>query len=172
VARQVVNDTRRAVRLHLHNALPSWRLIAGTAVVAVIASASLAFSRPAAIEVDGQPIVSDVAPVTAGGVAYLPIRVVGEAAGAVTTFDAGSRAIVVRRGTSVLTMKVGDRGATLDGRPVTLAHAPFVVHGRAMVRGIDVASVLASSVRYNPRRDRIDVRTPGAVVAGAADDTP
>jgi hypothetical protein len=160
------------VRLHRHNALPSWRLIAGTAVVAVIASASLAFSHPATIDIDGQQIVSDVAPVTAGGVAYLPIRVVGEAAGAVTTFDADSRTIVVRHGTSVLTMNVGSRNATLDGRPVVLAHAPFVVHGRAMVRGVDVTAVLASNVRYDLRRDRIDVRTPGAVVAGASDDTP
>ncbi len=158
------------MRLHPHNALPSWRLIAATAVVAAIASASLAFSRPAVMEIDGQQIVSDVAPVIAGGVAYLPVRVVDDAAGAITSFDPDRREIVVRRGTSTLAMKIGDRWATLNGRPVELAHAPFTVHGRAMVRGIDVAAVLASAVHYDARRDRIDVRTPGAVVAGASDD--
>ncbi len=160
------------MRLHLHNALPSWRLIAGTAVVAVIASASLAFSRPAVMDIDGQQIVSDVAPVTAGGVAYLPVRVIGDAAGAVTDFNAERGEIVVRRGTSTLAMKLGERRAVLDGHAVELVHAPFIVHGRAMVRGVDVAAVLASNVRYDLRRDRIDVRTPGAVVAGAPDDTP
>ncbi len=160
------------MRPHLHSILPSWRLIAGTALVAVISSVSLAFSRPAVIDIDGQRIVSDVAPVTAGGVAYLPIRVVGDAAGAVTSFDPASRAIVVRRGASTLVMRIGQREATLDGRPVELAHAPFTVHGRAMVRGVDVSAVLASNVRYDARYDRIDVRTPGAVVAGAPDGGP
>ena len=160
------------MRLHLHNALPSWRLIAGTAVTALIASASLAFSHPAVMDVDGQRVVSDVAPVIANGVAYLPIRVVGDAAGAVTTFDADSRVIVVRRGTATLKMKVGDRRATLDGRAIELAHAPFTVHGRAMLRGVDLTAVLASAVHYDARLGRIDVRTPGAVVAGAPEDSP
>ena len=160
------------MRLHLHNALPSWRLIAGTAVAALIASTSLAFSQPAVMEVDGQRVSSDVAPVTAGGVAYLPIRAIGDAAGALTTFEPATGVLVVRRGTVSLRMKIGDRRATLDGRPITLAHAPFTVHGRAMVRGTDVALALASAVRYDARRDRIEVRTPGAVVAGVPDDSP
>jgi len=160
------------VRLRPHSALPSWRLIAGTALVAAIAAVSLAFSRPAVIDIDGQQVVSDVAPVTAGGLAYLPIRVVGDAAGAITSFDPDSRAIVVRRGASRLEMRIGERRALLDGRPIELAHAPFTVHGRAMVRGVDIAAVLASNVHYDARRDRIDVRTPGAVVAGAPDDSP
>jgi hypothetical protein len=67
-------------------------------------------------------------------------------------------------------MTLGKRDATLDGRPVRLAHAPFVVHARAMVRAADVSAVLASNVRYDARRGRIDVRTPGAVVAGVPDD--
>ncbi len=157
------------MRLHLHNALPSWRLIAGTAVTALIASASLAFSHPAVVDVDGQPVVSDVAPVTAGGVAYLPIRAVAEAAGASTSFDPASRALVVRSRSATLQMTVGERVALLNGRPVQLAHAPFTVHGRVMVRGIDVATVLASAVHYDARHGRIDVRTPGAIVAGVND---
>ena len=78
--------------------------------------------------------------------------------------------MTVRRGTDVLTMKVGDRSATLDGRPVELKSAPFTVHGRAMVRGSDIALALSSAVKYDAVRGRIDVRTPGAVVAGVPDD--
>ncbi len=158
------------MRLHLHNALPSWRLIAGTALTALVASASLAFSRPAVMDVDGQRVVSVVAPVTAGGYAYLPIRAVSEAAGATATFDPASRVLVVRRGSSTLHMTIGERRAVLNGHAIELAHAPFTVHGRAMVRGADVATMLGSDVRYDARRSRIDVRTPGAVVAGVNDD--
>jgi hypothetical protein len=136
----------------------------------LVASLSLALSQPAVLDVDGQRVVSDVAPVTAGSVAYLPLRAVAEAAGAATTFDARTNELSVRRGTDVLTMKIGQRAATLDGRPVLLKTAPFTVHGRAMVRGADVALALSSAVKYDAVRGRIDVRTPGAVVAGVPDD--
>jgi N-acetylmuramoyl-L-alanine amidase len=162
------------VRLHLHNGLgtglPSLRLIIGTAGIALTASLALALSQPAILDVDGQRVVSDVSPVTSGNVAYLPLRAVTEAAGAETTFNAATSELTVRRGTNVLTMKVGERAAMLDGRPVELKTAPFTVHGRAMVRGSDIAMALGSTVKYDGARGRIDVRTPGAVVAGVADD--
>jgi Copper amine oxidase N-terminal domain len=162
------------VRPHLHNGLgaglPSWRLIAGTAIIALTASLSIALSQPAILDVDGQRVVSDVSPVTTGGVAYLPLRAVSEAAGAETSFDPRTSELTVRHGTTELRMKIGDRRATLDGRPLELKNAPFTVHGRAMVRGSDVALALASAVKYDVARGRIDVRTPGAVVAGVPDD--
>jgi hypothetical protein len=162
------------VRLHLHNGFgagfPSWRLLAGTAGIALTASLALALSQPAILDVDGQRIVSDVAPVTTGNVAYLPLRAVSEAAGAQTTFDPRTDSLTVRRGTAVLTMKIGDRVASLDGRTIELKSAPFTVHGRAMVRSADVALALSSAVKYDAVRGRIDVHTPGAVVAGVPDD--
>ncbi len=119
------------MRLHLRNGfgaeLPSWRLLAGTAGIALTASLALALSQPAILDVDGQRVVSDVAPVTTGGVAYLPLRAVSEAAGAETTFDPHTNQLTVRRGTDVLTMKIGDRHASFNGRAVTLKNAP--VHG-------------------------------------------
>ena len=162
------------MRLHLRNGfgteLPSLRLIISTASIALTASLALALSQPAVLAVDGQRVVSDVSPVTSGNVAYLPLRAVTEAAGAVTTFDSATGEMTVRRGTDALTMKIGDRRATLNGRPVELQTAPFTVHGRAMVRGTDIALALGSAVKYDVARGRIDVRTPGAVVAGVADD--
>ncbi len=144
----------------------------GTAVTALVASVSLVFSRPAVMDIDGQQVLSDVSPVIAGGVAYLPIRAVSDAAGAVTTYDAANGALTLRRGTNTLTMNVGQRNAVLNGRPIELSHAPFAVHGRVMVRGVDVAMMLDSNVKYDARHGRIDVRTPGAVVAGVPDTTP
>lgn len=153
-------------------ALPSWRLIVGTAGIALTASLALAFSQTAILDVDGQRVVSDVAPVTTGTAAYLPLRAVAEAAGATTSFDARTNELTVRRGSDALTLKIGERSATLDGRPVMLKNAPFTLHGRAMVRAADVALALTSAVKYDAARGRIDVRTPGAVVAGAPDDGP
>ncbi len=162
------------MKLHQRSGLgagfPSWRLMVGTAGIALTASLALALSQPAILDVDGQRVVSDVSPITTGSVAYLPLRAVSEAAGAATSFDARTDELTVRRGTAVLTMKIGDRRARLNGHPLLLKNAPFTVHGRAMVRGSDVALALASAVKYDAVRGRIDVHTPGAVVAGVPDD--
>jgi hypothetical protein len=69
-------------------------------------------------------------------------------------------------------MRAGTTAARMNGRPVTLAHAPFTVHGRTMVASATIASTFGSTVRYDAKHDRVIVRTPGVVVAGAADDTP
>jgi hypothetical protein len=160
----------------LHNAfwafVPSGRLLALTAATALVASLALALSEPATISVDGQRLASDVAPVTTAHAAYLPLRVVSDAAGGQTTFDEKTGAVTVRRGTDVLVMHPGSLKANLNGHIVTLAHAPFTVRGRTMVAGATIATAFGSSVRFDRKHDRVIVRTPGVVVAGAADDEP
>lgn len=158
---------------HLHkDLLPSARLLLATVATALVASLSVALSTPATISVDGQRVASDVAPVTTPGGTYLPLRAVSEAAGAETTFDPASRTITVRRGTDVLTMHVGSAHATLDGRSVALASAPFTVRGHTMVASATIARAFGSTVRFDRTRGRIDVRTPGVVIAPVADDEP
>ena len=139
-------------------------------MTATVASLLLALATPASITVDGQRVASDVAPVTTLGAAYLPLRAVAEASGATATFDTASGAVTMRRGTDVLVMHPGTRAATLNGRSVTLAHAPFTVRGRTMVADATIARTLGSTVRFDARRGRVDVRTPGVVVAPVGDD--
>ncbi|HEY0613424.1 MAG TPA: copper amine oxidase N-terminal domain-containing protein [Candidatus Elarobacter sp.] len=142
-------------------------------MTALVASLSLALSNPATISVDGQRLSSDVAPVTTlGGATYLPLRAMAEATGAQTTFDTSTGEIVVRRGTDVLVMRAGTSAAKLNGRVVTLAHAPFTVNRRTMVASDTVTRAFGSIVRYDAKRNRVAVRTPGVVVAGAADEEP
>jgi hypothetical protein len=124
------------------------------------------------MSVDGQRIVADVAPVTTAAAAYLPIRAITEATGGTATFDESNRTIAVRRGRDLLTLKLGEREAVLNGKRVMLAHAPFTVRGRAMVPSGIIADAFGSSVRYDARQAKVDVRTPGVVVAPLPDDAP
>ena len=151
--------------------LPSFRLLTATAVIALIASLALAVSTPATIVMDGQRVTSDVAPITTPSGAYLPLRAVAEAAGAETSFDAVSRTVIVRRGGETLRMRVGSRDAMLDGHHITLAHAPFTVRGRTMVASATITHALGSTVSFDRRHDRVDLRTPG-VVAPVGDSEP
>jgi hypothetical protein len=129
-------------------------------------------STPTTVSVDGQRIVADVAPVTTLGHTYLPLRAISEATGGTTSFDEPSRTITVRRGRDVLTLRLGERTAVINGKRLVLGLAPFAVRGRAMVPSSLIADAFGSSVRYDARQARVDVRTPGAIVAPFPDDNP
>jgi len=122
----------------------------------------MAFSRPAELVIDGQRVASDVPPVTLNRQAYVPLRAVTAGLGAQTRYDKASGTIEVIRGTDRLRMRVGDRSAILNGKRVTLKHAPFTVRGRTMVATRTIERALGPKVRYNPRTATIDVDTSDA----------
>ena len=164
---------RSTVCRQLSKFVPSGRLIATTAATALVASLALVLSTPATIIVDGQRVAADVAPVTTpDGATYLPLRAMADAAGAQTAYDHATGETVVRRGTDVLVLRPGTTVARSNGHGITLAHAPFTVHGRIMVAGATLTDAFGSTIRYDAKRGRVIVRTPGVVVAGAADDQP
>ena len=147
-----------------------WRTVITTGVAALAVSTAFAFSRPAAVVIDGQRIVSDVPPVTLSHEAYIPLRAVIAGLGAQTTYDKASRTIEVVRGTDRLHLHVGDRHATLNGRPVQLVHAPFTVRGRTMIATRTIERALGPKVRYNQQKAQIDVFTTDTSVAADAGD--
>jgi hypothetical protein len=140
----------------------SWQSITLTAVIALIASALFAFSRPVVMMVDGERIESDVPPVTTSAErAFVPVRTVADALGAETVVDEKAGQVDVIRGNQSLRLRVGDTHATLNGMPMTLRHAPFRVRGRVMVSLKVIEQAFNVRTSYDPRTARIDVLTPG-----------
>ncbi len=149
---------------------PGWRTLFLTAVVALLASALLAFSRPVIMMVDGERIDSDVPPITTTDKVYVPLRSIADALGAETTIDEKTGRIDVIRGNQSLRLRIGDEHATLNGMPLTLKHAPFRVRGRVMVGLRTVATAFGVRATYDPRTARIDVLTAGIGQAPAPSD--
>jgi len=142
-------------------------------VLSGLASVLAAAAQPASLRIDGQRIVSDVPPVTSiKGEAFVPLRVVDENLGALTEYDAKTGSVELSRGKNVLTLKMGDLLATMNGKRVVLKHAPFAVRGRMMVSLATIARAFGSKVSYDRPRAKIDVMTPGMVEAGAQSDDP
>jgi N-acetylmuramoyl-L-alanine amidase len=139
--------------------LPNIQTIALTAVLATVAAALLAFSRPVEMIVDGQSVESDVPPVTAAGGVYVPLRSLADALGART--DVNENRITVIRGDQSLRLVIGDRHARINGMPMTLAHAPFRVRDRVMISLDAVARAFHVHASYDARTARIEVMTPG-----------
>ena len=140
-------------------------------LAAAIAAASMAFSKPVEMRVDGQSVLSDVPPVTTSKGVFVPLRPVGEALGAETRYEHKSGDVVVARGDQVLHLKVGTTHATLNGMPMTLKHSPFRVRGRVMVSLRTVQQAFGVRVKFNKMTARVEVTTPGTGEAAAAEET-
>jgi len=137
----------------------SFRTLLSTGIIALAASSTLAFSKPATIDIDGQRITSDVPPVTIDQQAFLPLRTVTTVLGAQLSYDKDKRSIEVVRGGDKLKLHLGERTAMLNGRSIKLSHAPFTVRGRTMVAGRTIERALGPKVHYNVRKSTIDVYT-------------
>lgn len=151
--------------------LPSRNLVLLTALIATIASVMLMAAQAPSLHVDGVRIISDVPPVTSlKGEAFVPLRPVAEALGAVMNYNPKTGVVELVRDKDRLSLRVGDKHATLNGNPMTLHHAPFAVRGRTMVGLSTISRAFGSKVSYDRARAKIDVRTPAMVEAGAQQD--
>ncbi len=147
---------------------PSWGMLALTGVAALGASVLLSTSRPVVVRVDGRRLLSDVPPVTTvSNRVFVPLRALGDALGAQIRYDQKKNAVVVVRGDRTLRLKIGNRRATLDRMPMTLAHAPFLVRGRVMFGLRAFERAFGVAVTYDARTARVDVIVPGVVDGGA-----
>ncbi|MGA3038648.1 MAG: copper amine oxidase N-terminal domain-containing protein [Vulcanimicrobiaceae bacterium] len=147
------------------------RTLLWTALIALAASFTLAFSRPATIEIDGQSLISDVPPVTANHQAYVPLRALTAGLGAQISYTKSTGSISVAHGADHLKLRIGERKATLNGRLIKLSAAPFTVRGRTMVATRTIERALGPKVRYNARKAAIDVYTTDTSVAADQDDS-
>jgi copper amine oxidase-like protein len=144
---------------------PSKATLAATLVLAFFGSLTFAFSKPVEVRVDGQPVISDVPPVTTAKGVFVPLRPVSDALGAETKYEHKSGDVVVTRGDETLRLKVGSTRAKVDGKPVTLKHAPFRVRGRVMVSLKAVQQVFGVRVKFDEMTARVDLNTPGVSIA-------
>jgi hypothetical protein len=144
---------------------PTVRTLVLTAVVALFASAGLFVSRPIDVVVDGTHLDSDVPPMATGNQVYVPVRSMANALGASTFIEPKTGKVVIIHGSDSLKLHIGNIKAQLDGMPMTLDHAPFVVRGRVMVALHTIARAFGVRTSYDAIAGRIDVMTPGIGVA-------
>ncbi|MFN2448668.1 MAG: copper amine oxidase N-terminal domain-containing protein [Candidatus Baltobacteraceae bacterium] len=141
---------------------PSKRTLLTTAGIAIVAALTFALAKPVEMRVDGQPLISDVPPVTSvKGAVFVPLRPVGDALGADTAYDRKSGEIVVTRGDQILRLRVGSIHAKLNGMPMTLKQPPFRVRGRVMLGLRAMQRAFGVRVKFDKMTARVEVDTPG-----------
>jgi len=141
---------------------PGLAAVGVTAAIAILVSLAISVAKPVEVRVDGQPMLTDVAPVrTDAETVYVPLRPLSDALGAETRYDAKSGDIFMTRGDQSLHLRIGDVHATLNGMPMTMKQAPFRVRGRAMIGLHAVQKAFGVRVRFDKSKSRVDVDTPG-----------
>lgn len=139
-----------------------------TLVASLGAAPARAATYPAVnLLVNGKPIVTDVPAQLSGGRTLVPARAVFELVGARVDWDGISRTVTVAYLSHSVSVRIGSRTATVDGRNVVLDVAPIIVNDRTLVPLRFIAEAIGATVGWIPdtRTATVEIR---AAVTGIA----
>ncbi len=114
--------------------------------------------------VNQQLVVLDVAPFIDSGRTFVPFRFVGESLGAEVGFttDANGRVATVtyRLDNTNITLYIGKREATVNGRTVYLDVAPVILQGRTVIPLRFVTEALGCKVDWDGQAMKVTIQYP------------
>ena len=112
---------------------------------------SIKVSQYVSVNVNGQPLQSDVKPfVNADGRTMLPIRAIAEALGADVQWDAATNTATLTLGTKVVKVTLGQNNILVDGVPVPMDTAAASKDGRTVLPLRAVGEAFGAEVGWDP----------------------
>ena len=119
-------------------------------------------AQAAAIKVmfNGRYLTLDVAPVIQSGRTLVPFRVLFEALGASVGWTEATNTVTGAKGTTTVSLVIGSKTATVNGKAVTLDVAPTVISGRTLVPVRFVSENLGAEVSWVSSQNTVVVRGP------------
>ena len=133
-------------------------LLAGTA------PGAQAQGSPVTIIVNGQTVNFDQPPLERAGRVFVPLRGVFERLGASVVYS-GGLINATGNGRNV-SLRIGSTQATVNGQPVMVDVAPFLVGARTLVPLRFIAQSLGATVDYNDSNRTVAINGGGQPVAG------
>lgn len=128
-------------------------------ILLILIIAVLAFPIPVAygadevtVLVNGKQVVSDVPAVNVSGNTMLPFRAIFNSLGVSDSeikWNQSSRSIEVRSGNTYLFLIIGNSGALVNEKLITLNAAPYIENGRTYVPIRFVSEALGADVKWN-----------------------
>ena len=104
-----------------------------------------------AVMIGGKYVVYDVPPMVEDGRTLVPLRATFEALGAYVDWDAATQTVTGRRGTTTVTLTIGQNFATVNGERVDLDAPGRTVAGRTLVPLRFISESLGGVVDWNPQ---------------------
>ena len=110
------------------------------------------------VQLNGQPLMTETAPVVQNGRVLVPMRDIFESLGATVNYSPLTREIAAVRGGTTVRLALGSRNATLNNVPVTLDVPANAVNGRTLVPLRFVSEAMGANVAYNPSNRLVSIR--------------
>jgi len=106
-------------------------------------------AAPVGLTLNGQPLITETAPLVQNGRVLVPMRDIFESLGATVSYNELTREIAAQRGSTIVRMALGSSNAALNNVPVTLDVPATAYYGRTMVPLRFVSEALGANVDYN-----------------------
>jgi len=111
------------------------------------------------MNVNGNNIIMDAAPYIKAGRTYVPVRYLGDALGAETTWDAATKTVTVTKGDKTVVLVIGSTIAKVNGADVQMDVAPEITGvGRTMLPARWVAEGLGYQVGWNAALQQVVIQ--------------
>ncbi len=143
-----------------------------TLTLSALLTAGALAASDISVTVDGRALSFDQPPLMQDGRVLVPLRGIFEALGAEVQWDAASRTVRARTQTSQMTLPLGSRSATVDGRTVSLDVPAAVVGGRTVVPLRFVAEALGAQVLWEGAARKVTIASTGTSPAPAPSPAP
>lgn len=132
-------------------------LIVSLLMAMVFGTVVFAESEDIGIFVHGKEVESDAAPFIFEDRTMVPLRFISEALGFSVEWDGEARVVTVTDKDSVLTLKIDDKTATVNGEQVLMDVAPMIQQDRTFVPLRFVAEVFCQVVDWDPQTRTVSV---------------
>jgi hypothetical protein len=124
---------------------------AALTLLCLLSVPGLAQSDEIAVTVDGERVaLSGRAVRTPDGAVLVPLRGIFQKLGAAVQYSPATKAIVAVRGTTSVTLKLGELTGYINGAPYPLTTPAQMIDGTAMVPLRFLAQAFGAKVRYSP----------------------
>lgn len=140
------------------------RNMKASALLALAMTAAVGVAQDISVQVNGDPVrFQGTEPQYRDGRVFVPLRGVFEEMGATVNWRPATRTVVARRGDRNVRLRIGERTASIDGKPVTMDVPAMIIDGATMVPIRFLSESLGAEVSWNSsqRLVMIDSGGPG-----------
>lgn len=133
-----------------------------------VASKTFPLSSQVAVTLDGKRQAYEQPPVIRDGSTLTPLRAIFEAMGATVTWDNAAQTATGRKGTTTVSMKIGERQAIVNGKTVELEAAAQLVNGFTMAPARFIGEAFGGELAWDGKTRTVHIQSGSGNTAAAS----
>lgn len=124
-------------------------LLTSATILLCISQAVTTLASSISLDINGEPISTDVSPQIIDGRTMVPVRSIFEAVGATVVWDAETKTIVGTKGNTTVIMTINSTTETINGEEYGMDTSPLIVDGRTLAPAKYVAEAFGYTVNWD-----------------------